>query len=88
MRPGSTRSNAIRSSFSRKLRAPDDFAYLDIQGDRLTTFETRYDSAARLFDWRFNRNDLNRSPDNLRRTNGRDLQLWQALSHTFAQLYC
>jgi len=39
---------------------PDDFPDLEILADRLTAFETHYNEAARPFDWRFNRNDLNR----------------------------
>lgn len=55
--------NQIEIYFSvlqRKLLSPDDFPDLDVLANRLTAFETRYNSAARPFDWRFNRNDLNR----------------------------
>jgi hypothetical protein len=31
-----------------------------VLANQLTAFEARYNSAARPFDWRFNRNDLNR----------------------------
>jgi transposase len=55
--------NQIEIYFSvvqRKLLTPDNFPDLDVLANRLTTFETRYNTAARPFDWRFNRNDLNR----------------------------
>ena len=54
--------NQIEIYFSvlqRKLLAPDDFPDLDLLADRLTAFEVRY-TAARPFDSRFNRNNLNR----------------------------
>jgi hypothetical protein len=47
-------------SYSEKLLTPDDFPNLNILADQLTAFENRYNSAARSFDCRFNRNDLNR----------------------------
>jgi hypothetical protein len=31
-----------------------------VLANRLTAFEARYNTAARPFDWRFNRTDLNR----------------------------
>ena len=43
-----------------KLLSPNDFPNLDIPANRLTAFEARYNAAARPFDWRFNRTDLNR----------------------------
>jgi transposase len=55
--------NQIEMYFSvlqRKLLTPDDFPDLDVLANRLTAFEARYNTAARPFDWRFNRNDLNR----------------------------
>jgi hypothetical protein len=55
--------NQIEIYFSviqRKLLTPDDFPNLDVLANQLTAFETRYNSAAQPFDWRFNRNDLNR----------------------------
>jgi transposase len=55
--------NQIEIYFSvlqRKLLTPDDFPDLDVLASRLTAFEARYNTAARPFDWRFNRNDLNR----------------------------
>jgi transposase len=55
--------NQIEIYFSvlqRKLLTPDDFPDLDVLANRLTAFETRYNTAARPFDWRFDRNDLNR----------------------------
>ncbi len=39
---------------------PDDFPNIDVLADRLIAFESRYNTAARPFDWRFNRDDLNR----------------------------
>ena len=55
--------NQIEIYFSvvqRKLLTPDDFPNLDVLAHRLTAFEARYNTAARPFDLRFNRNDLNR----------------------------
>ena len=55
--------NQIEIYFSvlqRKLLTPDDFPDLDVLANRLTAFEACYNTAARPFDWRFNRNDLNR----------------------------
>lgn len=55
--------NQIEIYFSviqRKLLTPDDFADLEVLAKQITAFETRYNSAARPFDWRFNRDDLNR----------------------------
>jgi transposase len=46
------------SVMQRKLLTPDDFANLDDLTDKITEFETRYNRAARPFDWRFSRNDL------------------------------
>jgi transposase-like protein len=48
------------SAVQRKLLTPDDFPNLDVLAERLTAFENRYNHAARPFDWRFNRDDLNR----------------------------
>ena len=48
------------SVIQRKLLSPEDFPNLDVLANRLTAFEARYNAAARPFDWRFNRNDLNR----------------------------
>jgi transposase len=55
--------NQIEIYFSivqRKLLTPDDTANLDMLAERLTAFEARYNQAAQPFDWRFNRNDLDR----------------------------
>ena len=55
--------NQIEIYFSvvqRKLLTPDNVAGLDVLADQLTAFETRYNQAARPFDWRFNRDDLDR----------------------------
>jgi hypothetical protein len=43
----------------RKLLSPDDFVGLDQLADKITAFEKRYNRAARPFDWRFGRGDLN-----------------------------
>ena len=54
--------NQIEIYFSvvqRKLLTPDDFADPDELAVRLHAFQTRYNQAARPFDWRFGRNDLN-----------------------------
>jgi transposase len=55
--------NQVEIYFSvvqRKLLTPDDFADLDNLAGKITAFEHRYNNAARPFDWRFGRNDLNR----------------------------
>ena len=55
--------NQIEIYFSveqRKLLTPGDFPDLDTLANRLNAFENRYNQAARPFDWRFNRDDLNR----------------------------
>ena len=55
--------NQVEIYFSvvqRKLLTPDDFPNLDVLANRLTAFEACYNTAARPFDWRFNRTDLNR----------------------------
>jgi len=55
--------NQIEIYFSvvqRKLLTPDNVPNLDTLTDQLTAFEARYNRAAQPFDWRFNRNDLNR----------------------------
>jgi hypothetical protein len=55
--------NQIEIYFSvvqRKLLTPDDAPNLQALAEQLTAFETRYNQAARPFDWRFNRNDLAR----------------------------
>jgi transposase len=54
--------NQVEIYFSvvqRKLLTPDDFADIDELTQRLLAFQTRYNQAARPFDWRFGRNDLN-----------------------------
>jgi transposase len=48
-----------------KLLTPDNVANLDTLTDQLTAFEARYNRAAQPFDWRFNRNDLNRLLDRI-----------------------
>jgi transposase len=55
--------NQIEIYFSilqRKLLTPDDFPDLDTLADRLLAFETRYNTSATPFDWRFTRTDLYR----------------------------
>jgi hypothetical protein len=55
--------NQIEIYFSvvqRKLLTPDDFPDTDCLANRLNAFENRYNTAARPFDWRFNRDDPNR----------------------------
>jgi hypothetical protein len=47
------------SVVQRKLLTPDDFANLDDLTEKITAFEKRYNHAARPFDWRFGRADLN-----------------------------
>jgi transposase len=48
------------SVIQRKLLTPDNFASLDELANQITAFETRYNHAARPFDWRFNTDDLDR----------------------------
>jgi hypothetical protein len=53
--------NQIEIYFSvvqRKLLTPDNIAGLEQLAEQLTAFEARYNQAARPFDWRFNRDDL------------------------------
>jgi hypothetical protein len=53
--------NQIEIYFSvvqRKLLTPDNVANLQVLTEQLTAFEARYNHAARPFDWRFNRDDL------------------------------
>ena len=60
--------NQIEIYFSvvqRKLLTPDNVANLDTLSDQLTAFEARYNRAAQPFDWRFNREDLNRLLDRI-----------------------
>jgi transposase len=60
--------NQIEIYFSvvqRKLLTPDNVANLNTLTDQLTAFEARYNRAAQPFDWRFNRNDLNRLLDRI-----------------------
>jgi transposase len=48
----------VFSVIQRKVIKPADFADLDALAQRLTAFEPRYNAAARPFDWRFTRADL------------------------------
>jgi transposase len=60
--------NQIEIYFSvvqRKLLTPDHVASLDDLADQLTAFEARYNQAARPFDRRFNRDDLNKLLDRI-----------------------
>jgi hypothetical protein len=43
----------------------DEFADTDELAQQITTFENRYNQAARPFDWRFSRNDLHHLLDRL-----------------------
>jgi DDE superfamily endonuclease len=54
------------SVIQRKLLAPDDFEGLDELADQIIAFEKHYNAAARPFDWRFTRTDLNRLLDRIR----------------------
>ncbi len=53
------------SVIQRKLLTPDNVAGLAQLAEQLTAFEARYNQAARPFDWRFNRDDLNRLLDRI-----------------------
>jgi hypothetical protein len=60
--------NQIEIYFSvvqRKLLTPDNVASLHDLAEHLTAFEARYNQAATPFDWRFNRNDLDRLLDRI-----------------------
>jgi transposase len=60
--------NQVEIYFSvvqRKLLTPDDFASTDVLAAKITEFEKRYNQAARPFDWRFDRNDLNQLLDRI-----------------------
>jgi transposase len=47
------------SVIQRKLLTPDDFGDLDGLAEQILAFENHYNAAARPFDWRFTRTDLN-----------------------------
>ena len=60
--------NQVEIYFSvvqRKLLTPDNVAGLEQLAEQLTAFEARYNQAARPFDWRFNRDDLDRLLDRI-----------------------
>jgi hypothetical protein len=60
--------NQVEIYFSvvqRKLLTPDNVAGLEQLAEQLTAFEARYNQAAQPFDWRFNRDDLNRLLDRI-----------------------
>jgi transposase len=60
--------NQVEIYFSvvqRKLLTPDNLAGLEELAEQLTAFEARYNQAAQPFDWRFNREDLNRLVDRI-----------------------
>jgi transposase len=48
------------SVIQRKLLTPDDFEGLDELEDQILAFEKHYNAAARPFDWKFTRTDLNK----------------------------
>jgi DDE superfamily endonuclease len=48
------------SVIQRKLLTPDDFEDLDELAAQILAFEKHYNAAARRFDWKFTRTDLNR----------------------------
>jgi hypothetical protein len=58
--PGSTRSEVYFSVIQRKLLTPDDFTGLDALASQIQAFEQHYNAAARPFDCKFTRADLNR----------------------------
>ena len=53
------------SVVQRKLLTPDHVASLDTLAAQLIAFEARYNHAAQPFDWRFNRDDLNKLLDRI-----------------------
>jgi len=52
-------SEVYFSVIQRKLLTPDDFEGLDELAEQILAFEKRYNTAARPFDWKFTRTDLN-----------------------------
>src|SRR5215208_4140401 len=55
--------NQIEIYFSvvqRKVLAPNDFADLEVLGERLIAFQQRYERVAEPFAWKFTRRDLDR----------------------------
>jgi hypothetical protein len=55
--------NQIEIYFSvvqRKVLAPNDFADLEVVGERLIAFQQRYERVAEPFAWKFTRRDLDR----------------------------
>jgi hypothetical protein len=48
------------SVIQRKLLTPDDFEDLDELATQILAFENHHNAAARPFDWKFTRTDLNR----------------------------
>jgi len=57
-----SRLNQVEVYFSvlqRKLLTPDDFEGLDELAEQIIAFENHYNAAARPFDWKFTRTDLN-----------------------------
>jgi transposase len=60
--------NQIEIYFSvvqRKLLTPDHAANLNVLAEQLSAFQARYNQAAQPFDWRFNRDDLDRLLDRI-----------------------
>lgn len=53
-------SQVYFSVVQRKLLTPEDFPDLKVLANRLAALEGRYNTAARPFDRRFNRDDLHR----------------------------
>jgi hypothetical protein len=46
------------SIIQRKALSPNDFTDLDVIEQRLSRFEVRYNTAAKVFKWKFTANDL------------------------------
>lgn len=62
--------NQVEIYFSvvqRKVVSPNDFTDLAQVGDRLRTFEDRYNATAQPFQWRFTTSDLDALPARLDR---------------------
>jgi hypothetical protein len=60
--------NQIEIYFSviqRKLLTPDNVTSLEQLAEQITAFEAPYNHAAQPFDWRFNRDDLDRLIDRI-----------------------
>src|SRR5437867_9126972 len=56
---GSIKWRSIFSIIQRKILTPNDFPNLDTLAERLLDFQYYWESAAKPFEWKFSRQDLN-----------------------------